>query len=438
MIDRSELQRRLEAERAALNGKHPPETSAGGKPTDDDLATQWLAAHPNTAYGLGSMRRYSAGVWHELPESVFEAELLDVLRANKARGIRPSRNLLASVKKLAEVLASVPNDQWDADPDTLVCANGTLHILTMNLREHRSVDYATSGVPYAYDPRAVAPTFEHVLNTTVPEAAGLIQEFAGYCLTTDTRHELALWFYGPPGSGKSTVILGLQTMLGARCGLLGLADIERSNFALADLPGKTLVISTEQPAIYMRASHKLNAIISGEIVCIERKYSNAFQFRPTAKVLWALNELPRVDAGDGVFRRVKVIKFPKLATAPDPSIKQRITTEGAGILNWALKGLHRLRERGHFQIPACVEAATKQFESRNDIPAAFVAECCLTGPDYKTGGEALYQAYKDWCERNGHRPQSSTAIAQEWERLGFEGYKANGRRFYRGVGLIEK
>lgn len=408
-----------------------------GKPTDDDLAEQWRSAHPDTVYGLGSMRRYSAGVWNALPDDTFENELLEVLQANKPRGIRPSRNLLASVKKLAQVAASVTDDRWDADPDVLVCANGTLHIPSMTLREHRREDYATSGVPYAYDPTATAPTLEFALRTTVPEAAGLIQEFAGYALTADTQHELALWFYGVRGSGKSTIIAGLQAMLGARCGLLGLADIERSNFALADLPGKSLVISTEQPATYMQASHKLNAVISGEPVRVERKYADAFQFRPTAKVLWAMNELPRVDAGDGLFRRVKVVRFQKLATAPDPTIKQRIAGEGAGILNWALAGLARLRRRGRFEIPACVEAATEQFEARNDIPAAFVAECCLTGPDYKAGGEALYAAYKAWCDRSGHRAQSSTAIAQEWERLGFERYRSAGKTIYRGVGLLE-
>ena len=411
------------------------EGATEGKPTDDDLAEQWLSLHHDSAFGLGNMRRYRNGVWEVLPDDVFEYELLEVLEANKESGIRPSSRLLASVRKLAQVKASVPNYVWDADPNILVCANGTLELDTMTLREHCMGDYVTSAIPHPYIPDATAPTLEHVLKTTVPEAAGLIQEFAGYALTTDTSHELALWFCGPSGSGKSTIILALQNMLGKRCGVLGLADIERSNFALSDLPGRTLLISTEQPSLYVRASHKLNALISGEVLRVEKKYADPFYLKPVAKVLWASNEMPRLDPGDGLFRRVKVIRFTKPAFTPDPGVKQRIAREGAGILAWALEGLRRLRERGHFLIPECVEEASKQFRMKNDIPAAFVEECCEVGKDYKVSAEELYRAYKMWCEANGHRPQSSTALSEEWARLGYERFRSNGRSFYRGLSL---
>ena len=411
------------------------EGATKGKPTDDDLAKQWLKLHPDSMFGLGSMRRYRDGVWEALSDEEFERELLEVLEANKEHGIRPTSRLLASVKKLAQVKVSLPNCNWDADPNILVCANGTLELDTMTLREHCRADYATTAIPHPYIPGATAPTLEHVLQTTVPEAAGLIQEFAGYALTTDTSHELALWFCGPSGSGKSTIILALQTMLGQRCGVLGLADIERSNFALSDLPGRTLLISTEQPSLYVRASYKLNALISGEVLRVEKKYADPFQFRPVAKVLWASNEMPRLDPSDGLFRRVKVIRFTKPTFVPDPGVKQRIAREGAGILAWALEGLRRLRERGHFAIPQCVEEASQQFQKKNDVPATFVEECCDTGPDCKASAEELYRAYKTWCEENGHRPQSSTALAEEWARLGFERYRMKGKSYYRGISL---
>jgi putative DNA primase/helicase len=416
-------------------GEDGPEGATESKPTDDDLAEQWCVSHTDSAFGLGSMRRYRDGVWEVLPDDLFERELLEVLQANKGRGIRPTSRLLASVRKLAQIKASVPDYVWDADPNILVCANGTLDLNTMTLREHCMGDYVTSAIPHPYIPDATAPTLEHVLRTTVPEAAGLIQEFAGYALTTDTSHELALWFCGPSGSGKSTIILALQNMLGKRCGVLGLADIERSNFALSDLPGRTLLISTEQPSLYVRASHKLNALISGEVLRVEKKYADPFCLKPTAKVLWASNEMPRLDPGDGLFRRVKVIRFTKPTFVPDPGVKQRIAREGAGILAWALEGLRRLRERGHFLIPQCVEEASQQFRMKNDVPATFVDECCEVGPDCKASAEELYRAYKTWCEENGHRPQSSTALAEEWARLGFERFRSNGRSFYRGVSL---
>lgn len=254
---------------------------------------------------------------------------------------------------MARARVFVPDEAWDANEDALVCANGTLQISSGILREHRPEDHALSAVPFDNDPEAEAPTWREFLASTVPEAAPFLQEFAGYSLTVDTGHELAVWLYGPPGGGKSTFIEGLKAMLGRRAGLLGLADVQRSRFALADLPDKTLVVAAEQPSDFIHSTQLINSIVSGEEIPVERKFRDAFTVTPRAKICWAMNDLPRVkDANSGLFRRVKFLAFPRLQGKPDPEVKERIKAEGAGILNWALEGLHRLRERGRFEAPS--------------------------------------------------------------------------------------
>src|SRR3712207_4124182 len=170
-------------------------------------------------------------------------------------------------------------------------------------------------------------------------------------------------------------------MLGERAGTLGLGEVERSRFALADVPGKTLLTATEQPAGYMKASYILNSLISGDKLKVEEKFKPAYDVYPKAKLLWAMNELPRVpSANDGLFRRVKVIEIEPIPEAErDPEIKDTIKTEGAGILDWALDGLERLRRRGSFEVPAAVKDATARWREMNDVPAMFVAEECETG-----------------------------------------------------------
>jgi len=426
---------RGKAGNAAANGSQK-ERGKSPKPTDDELRDRWIIAHPLTAYGLGNFRRYQGGIWVKIPDNRIEQEIETVVEQAKDEGIRPKAGLLASVFKLTTIKVTVADEKWDADPDILVCRNGVLHIPTRQLNRHAPDYYATSELPFAYDAAAIAPAFLQVLNETVPDAAAFLQEFAGYCLTIDTSYEIAVWLYGVPGSGKSTVIEGFKAMLGARVGILGLGEIERSQFALTNLVGKTLIISTEQPAIYMKAAGRLNALISGETTPVERKYRDPIEITPHAKILWAMNDYPRVDAGNGLFRRVKVVKFPPLPPEKrNPAIKEQVKQEGAGILNWALDGLARLRARGRFDIPASVQGATQQFQQTNDVPALFVAEMCLEGEAYKTQSSMLYEAYKVWCLANGHKPQSNTTIAEDWQRLGFEKYKLHGRYFWRGVGL---
>lgn len=409
------------------------------KPTDDELAGRWIAKSPLVAHGMGFWRRYADGWWQEVDPIDIDQELLAEIVAAKAEGIRPTSGRLESVRNLAKTVAGKKASTWDANPDIIVCRNGTIDIPTLTLREWNADDFMTSAVSYDFDPDATCPNFLRAINESVPEAHDLLQEFAGYALTTDTRFELALWLFGVGGSGKSTVIEGFKAMLGQGKYLnLGLSDIESSRFALYKLPGKTLAISTEQPSGLLKATDVLNKIISGEEVRVEQKFQNHYDITPRAKLLWAMNELPRVsDPNNGLFRRVKIIKFPpRAAELRDVDLKERVKLEGAGILNWALEGLARLRARGRFVIPAGVEDATKEFKESNDIPAKFIEECCLVGDDETVVAGKLYSAYKEWAIENGHKSQSSTTIAEDWKRLGFTKGKSGSSRVWRGVGLL--
>ncbi len=355
------------------------------------------------------------------------------LAATKRTGAR-----IASVENMARALRFIELDAFDR-ASFLNLANGTLDLNTWELRPHDRGDLLSYVLPYPYDPAAIAKTWLWILSRHNEGAVNLLQEFAGYGLTPDTRHEIALWLYGPPGRGASTIITGFQTMLGPRAGLLGLADIERNRFALSQIPGKTLVVSAEQPSDFLSSTHVLNALISGEPLQVERKFVDQIQITPRCKILWAMNDYPRVgDANNGLFRRVKIIQF---AAIPEnerrPELKDLVAQEGAGILNWAIEGLKRLQQRGRFEIPSGVQEATADFARRNDIPANFVDECCLVGPEYRVNAAQLYGAYSQWARDTGHKPQSATTIAADWQRLGFERYRANGRSFYRGIGLKE-
>jgi len=411
-------------------------------PTDDDLYRRWLVAHPDTAWGIGEFRRYTGGIWPIVPLDMIRKEILRVLEAAKPDGIRPTARLLNSVTELARVQVGKAAEEWDADHETLICKNGALHIPTRTLHSHSPTHYATSRLSFDYDPAARAPVWRAVLDRCVPEAQGFLQEFAGYALTTETKYEIAVWLAGQPGGGKSTILEGLRAMLGERVCLLGLSDIEKSRFALTNLPGKTLAISTEQPGGYVAAAQVLNEIISGEPITVDRKFKDPVTIVPRAKIAWALNELPRVGAeGAGLFRRVKVLKLPAIPEAErDPNIKEAVKLEGAGILNWALDGLARLTQRGRFDVPAKVKEATEHFRETNDIPGVFVAECCVTGNDetgkpYRTQASILYNFYAVWCKDNGHKAQSSTSIAEDWRRLGFEKRPSGGRNYWEGVGI---
>jgi P4 family phage/plasmid primase-like protien len=417
-----------------------PEPPTKGKPTDDELRDRWLGQYPGYAFGLEEWRRYEGGIWPVVKAPLVKRSIMGVIEGAKPEGIKPSVFVLNSVHELARIELYVQDVVWDGNPNILVAENGAVDLTTGELLGHSSEHYATTRVPYAFDPNAEAARWGYFLSSTLEkEVASFLQEFAGYCLTTDTAHEKAVWLVGQPGGGKSTFLEGLTATLGVRAGVLGLAELERSRFSLAKLEGKTLVTATEQPGGYLSSHHILNAIISGEPVQVEQKYRNPYDLTPRAKIAWALNELPRIPAGaEGLFRRVEVIRFPEIAEKDrDPTLKEDIKGEGAGILNWALEGLIRLRKRGRFEVPPTVEDATDQFRESNDIPKMFVEDRCIEDKDREIRSSELYGAYKDWCDRTGHSPKAESRIAEDWRRLGFEYKKKKTGRFWRGVDLKE-
>src|SRR5215211_4040991 len=140
-----------------------------------------------------------------------------------------------------------------------------------------------------------------------------------------------------------------------------------------------------------------------------------------------MNDLPKVASSyDGLFRRVKGIRLPEIEKK-DPRVKETIATEGAGILNWSLVGLARLKERGRFEVPATIESATQEWKESNDVATMFVTECCQRGEDYNVQGSILYKAYSSWCKDNGFIPKNAKNAAEDWERLGFQRKRVKGR-----------
>lgn len=406
------------------------------KPDDDELALQWLYGHKTLRSSPHGWMGYKKGHWVRVEDALISQSVTRYL--SRSPGVRLTANRSSSVSRLAQQHSYIRSDLWDAKDDIVVCANGTLDLNTFELRDHRPEDYAMGGLPFAYNPDAEPEAWHEFIGARLGNVWPFLQEFAGYSLTTDTSHEVALWLLGEGGTGKSTFVEGVLAICGNRAGRLGLSDIERSSFALENVVGKTLLTATEQPSMFIKQVDILNTLISGEMLAINRKNRPIIDVRTTAKILWAMNSVPKIrEEGSGIFRRIKIVKFPKLEERPNPRVKQRIMMiEPPGILNWAIEGLKRLRGRGCFEIPRSVQGAVEEFEYSNDPPRQFVDEMCECG-DFKTPKKVLYEAYKAWCHAYGHKPKSSSQIKEDWLRMGFQETALRGKRFYWGVQVVE-
>lgn len=422
------------AQRAAASVHTEGALELGGDDDDDHDGGQvgwvdkYIAKHPGTKFGLGSWRRYDRGAWGEIDELQVRDEV------QRLMGTAATARLVKDVADLLKPRVRTRTEEWNQNTELLVFNNLTLDLVSFQAREHRPDDMATERLPYDYDPDATAPAWTRYLQQLhSPAVAAFVQEFCGYTLTADVDQEITLWMVGPPGSGRSTFLEGLQA---AHAGLYGTLSFKHlgNRFALANLPGKRLLVSAEQPDGFLDDSDTLNQLISGDAITAEKKYEGSFTFRSTAKMAFAMNKLPRIkDPHNGIVRRAKILRFGTAIQDRDPAVKQAIRNEGAGIMNWAIEGLMRLRQRGRFVIPSEVEEAIKEFRDTNDVAGLFVDELCEK--EERTSSRELYRAYDTWCQNNGFRAKNITQVAEDWKRLGFEKVTVNGRSYWRGVRL---
>lgn len=393
------------------------------------LRDLFLKQHPHVRFGLGEWREYKEGVWGVVAE-------LDVKRRVQAiiqTKTRLSSGAVSSITELLKQWTHIPDQLFDYNPHILTFNNCCLDLTDYSVRPHAPEHYVTQKLKFDYDPDARSEAWEEAAKSF--PYADVLQRFAGLALTTETKYEVALWLHGPPGGGKSTFIIGLESMLGHRVCVLGLDDLSRSNFALSQIPGKTLAVSTEQPAMFVKCAHKLNTLISGESIVIEEKFHPRFTIQPKAKFLWAMNDLPVIPsgAGAGLFRRIYPIYWPAL-TEQKPNIKDEIAQSGMAVVNWSLEGLKRLQAAGHFAIPPELVTARDVYREQGDVTLTFIDECC----EQESGdvdSAALYDSYTKWCLRNGHHPLAINRFSTDLERLGFSKTRTKAGRYWQSLTL---
>lgn len=419
------------------NGK----TKERSTETEYDLRNMVLEAselNRGVAHNGSTFRRYGNGYWRDVPDLEIKqivAGMLEACRhhARLSLSVHTENNVTNSMKSHTYTKA----EEWDRNPEILIFRNCAYDIRTGKRLDHSKEHMVTVALPYDYDPKAETPTLHKVLEDLLtPEEARFFQEFAGYCLTTSTKHQIALWLTGPRGGGKSTLITILETMLGHLAGHLSLSQMGGS-FGLSGIVGKTLLTCSETPKQHMKQTDVLNALITGDTVSINRKYKDPVEHRNTAKLVWAMNSLPNLfDANNGLFRRVKIMEIGKSIPEEerDPEIIDNIREEGPGIINWALDGLARLNERGRFAYPKSVVRATESYKQENDLPAQFLEECCERAPseqlfftdEYKVYAGQLTEAFNSWAKY--HADWSMKSLSKEWKRLGLkQDLKPNGK-----------
>ena len=147
----------------------------------------------------------------------------------------------------------------------------------------------------------------------------LLQQFAGYLLSSSMQYDKALFLVGDGGAGKSTFIDTLSRVLGTES--VSHIDLEGlyGQYGMKGLIGKRLNVIEEVEGNFYH-SNKLKKLISGEPVTIDMKYKDQFTFTPQAIFVFAVNIIPRIDDSSTATERRMLIAYFKNNFRDNPKI----------------------------------------------------------------------------------------------------------------------
>lgn len=353
---------------------------------------------------------------------------------------------LSAMLSLARSEPGIPitPEDLDVDPWAFNVLNGTLDLRTGAIWSHDSADLITKLSPVVYDPAALCPTWDHMLETTMAGRRDLIdfvQKAVGYSLTGSTREQVLFLLHGSGANGKSTFVNAVHNSIGDYAmatvdKLLMATKGDRHSTELVDLEGKRFASSAE-----FKDGGRLNEALVKQLTGSDRirgrrLYEDNHEFVPTHKLWLSTNHLPQIKGTDhGIWRRLRIIPFtvaiPK--GEQDEQLAEKLDAERAGILAWAVRGCLAWLQGGLEQ-PSAVADATSDYKRDQDVLGAFLDECCVRGKG-RAKASAVRERYVAWCKANGEEALNATRMGNALTKLEINRRTSNGV-WYMGLELI--
>jgi putative DNA primase/helicase len=262
---------------------------------------------------------------------------------------------------------------------------------------------------YAFNAEATSPNWLEFIDTITGRdrlLGAYLQRAIGYTLTGSTREEVLFVLYGTGNNGKSTWRETLHALFGdyamaADAGLL----IERKTAGgatpeLTRLKGRRLVAINETSENDHLNEARVKFITSQDKITARDLYEGFFDFDPSHKTFLTTNHKPIIRGTDtGIWRRIHLLPF-TVTIPPEKVVKdfgeQRLMSELAGILNWAIEGLRAYLKEGLKPPPAVLDA-TAEYRQGMDVVAQWIDSRCDIDPQATIPSGIAYDDYARWA-----------------------------------------
>lgn len=311
--------------------------------------------------------------------------------------------------------------------------------------------FTTFAVPFAFDETAKCRRFKKMLKSNLDrnwDKTEMLQQWMGLNLTPSTKYHKMMLMRGPTAAGKSIIASLMGKMVGSDQWCAPNFQTLSSDFGLHNLVGKQVAIMSEnripQRTDAMQALETILKITGEDTFDVQRKYLPALEsYQFPTKFTLTCNELPHLPDHSGAMkRRLLILDFPySFEGQEDFDLPAKLEKELPGIILWALEGLRKLRQQGHFTVPKEMYESLREWQTTTSPMAAFVEECCEEDRDAETNKHEIFDAWNQWSQEHGMKPLSKSRMFERFKGnapfVRSDTYQKGGHKFsvFRGVKL---
>ena len=151
--------------------------------------------------------------------------------------------------------------------------------------------------------------------------------------------QTGIWVYGPPGSGKSTVLQWVKNLLGKMAVEMSCDNLNA--FGRSHLRGKSLIVISDGESINPFVARVLKQILGRDPITFDRKGENVIEgsFRSNAVVIVTSNLTmgqSLVNAHDpAMFDRFFPVCFPNVPRVPQAGLSKFLLDNTSALVNWS-------------------------------------------------------------------------------------------------------
>ncbi len=324
---------------------------------------------------------------------------------------------------------------FDRDKFVFNCHNGTLNLITGELKPHCPEDHLTKITEVDYVPGAVCERWLAFMDEIMEgdkDRIRYLQKAIGYSMSGDTRLECMFILYGATSrNGKGTTMETVLRILGeygrtAKPDMLGKKGYVNSSGPSEDVArlNSARMVNVSEPEKSMLIDASLTKQMTGNNTLTARHLrEDSFEFKPEFKLFIDTNHLPTIsDMTLFDSDRIRIIPFKRhfIEEERDIDLKTFFARPEnlSGILNWCLEGFHLYWTEG-LKMPESVKNATQEYRQESDKIDMFTARCIQKANGQELRAQAVYTRYKDWCIENGFKFDNVTNFRKKMEMAGY-------------------